>query len=103
MKKLDNIGRNLPYVDAQQTREAKSKSREKRGFKDTEEYKRDQINLEKWGQLKWEKEILDYFVTSKPDFPESYWEAFPAIPSSTTTTFRPFSKDLDKTEIKCLR
>ncbi len=67
-------------MNTRQTREAQSKSRKKKGYQDTEEYTQDQINLEKWGYLKWEKEILDYLVTPKPDFPKSYWEAFLASP-----------------------
>jgi hypothetical protein len=48
---------------------------------------------------KCEKEILDYFETPKPNFPEEYWEAFLALPKPTTTTFRPFNKTLDKTKL----
>jgi hypothetical protein len=47
------------------------------------------INETLWYHQLWEKQILDYYVTPKPEFPEKFWEAYSASPEPTTTRFRP--------------
>jgi hypothetical protein len=71
-------------------------------YEDTDEYLRDQIKTQLWYHQSWEKEIFDHYVTPKPEFPKGNWEAFSALPDPTTTTLRPFDKNLDKSQLHYL-
>jgi hypothetical protein len=59
---------------------------------DTDEYKQRKIDEELWAHKKWEKQILKLVDPTKPDFPESYWQAYSNTPLPPTTTFRPWNK-----------
>ncbi len=71
-------------------------------YEDTDEYKQGQIDRTLWTHSKWEKQNLEYFVSPKPDFPESYWEAFSPTPAPPVTTFRPWDKNSGETFKKYL-
>jgi hypothetical protein len=53
------------------------------------------INETLWYHQLWEKQISDYYLKLKPEFPENFWEAYSASPeptTTTTTTFRPWDE-----------
>jgi hypothetical protein len=58
----------------------------------TEEYKMEKIKETLGYHQLWEKQILDYYVTPKPEFLEKFWEAYSATPEPSTSTFRPWDE-----------
>jgi hypothetical protein len=71
-------------------------------YEDTDEYKQGQIDRTLWTHSKWEKQVLEYYVSPKPEFPESYWEAFSSTPAPPDTTFRPWDEKFGETFKKYL-
>jgi hypothetical protein len=61
-------------------------------FEDTDEYKQKKLDEELGAHKKWEKEILERVDPTKPEFPESYWQAYSNTPPPPTTTFRPWNE-----------
>ncbi len=51
-----------------------------------------QINQTLWQLQQWEKQILEFYVTRKPEFPTKYWEAYSTTPEPAITTSKPWEE-----------
>ena len=89
MQKLKNLDLNLPHLEAKQKREA---------YRAQPEWdpKEKWLYIAKSDIKLYNHRIQQILYPPKPDFPESFWEAYEA--PQQTSTFRPFNSKLDKSE-----
>ena len=89
MQKLKNLDLNLPHLETKQKREA---------YRAQPEWdpKEKWLYIAKSDIKLYNHRIQQILYPPKPDFPESFWEAYEA--PQQTSTFRPFNSKLDKSE-----